>query len=95
MNKKILIFYCLLCTTVYSFAQYNDAYKCIPANWWAGMKMNKIQLLLSGDAIGNADGYTINYPGITVNKVTKAEKEDYAFVDITNNRVEFDYLIEN
>lgn len=83
MNKKILIFYCLLCTTVYSFAQYNDAYKCIPANWWAGMKMNKIQLLLSGDAIGNADGYTINYPGITVNKVTKAEKEDYAFVDIT------------
>ncbi len=83
MRKKILMIYFLLFTAVYSFAQYNDAYKCIPANWWAGMKMNKIQLMLSGDAIGNADGYTINYPGITVTKVTKAEKEDYAFVDIT------------
>ncbi|MBP6025521.1 alpha-amylase family glycosyl hydrolase [Ferruginibacter sp.] len=81
--KKTVFSFVLLCATLISFAQYNDAYKCIPANWWAGMKMNKIQLMLSGDAIGNADGYTINYPGITVTKVTKAEKEDYAFVDIT------------
>jgi neopullulanase len=81
--KKTVFSFVLLYTALVSFAQYNDAYKCIPANWWAGMKMNKIQLMLSGDAIGNADGYTINYPGITVTKVTKAEKEDYAFVDIT------------
>ncbi len=81
--KKIVFSFVLLYTVLISFAQYNDAYKCIPANWWAGMKMNKIQLMLSGDAIGNAGGYTINYPGITVTKVTKAEKEDYAFVDIT------------
>lgn len=81
--KKIVFSFVLVYTALVSFAQYNDAYKCIPANWWAGMKMNKIQLMLSGDAIGNADGYTINYPGITVTKVTKPEKEDYAFVDIT------------
>lgn len=64
-------------------AQYNDAYKCYPANWWAGMKWNKVQLMLYGDAIGNADNYTINYPGIKVTKVTKAESNNYAFVDIT------------
>lgn len=64
-------------------AQFNDAYKCYPANWWAGMKWNKVQLMLYGDAIGNADNYTINYPGIKVTKVTKAESNNYAFVDIT------------
>ena len=86
MKKRlatILLGSLFLILSVSTFAQYNDSYKCYPANWWAGMKMNKIQLMLHGDAIGNADSYIINYPGITVTKITKAEKEDYAFVDIT------------
>jgi len=81
--KKTAVFLALLFTACVSVAQYNNAYKCYPANWWAGMKMNKIQLMLYGDAIGNAGGYTISYPGITVTKVTKPENNNYAFLDIS------------
>ena len=81
--KKILFAVFGLIFFSSSFAQYNDSYKCYPANWWAGMKLNKIQLMLHGDAIGNAEGYIINYPGIKVEKVTKPENNNYAFVDIT------------
>lgn len=81
--KKILFAVCGLIFLSSSFAQYNDSYKCYPANWWAGMKLNKIQLMLHGDAIGNADGYTINYPGIKLEKVTKPENNNYAFLDIS------------
>ncbi len=81
--KKISFTFCLLLFVANCFAQYNDSYKCYPTNWWAGMKMNKIQLMLHGDAIGNADGFVINYPGIKVAKVTKAENENYVFVDIS------------
>ncbi|MEI7736820.1 MAG: glycoside hydrolase family 13 protein [Ferruginibacter sp.] len=81
--KKIFAALAILFSSLSCLAQYNDAYKCYPANWWAGMKLNKIQLMLHGDAIGNADGYTITYPGIKVEKVTKAENVNYAFVDIS------------
>jgi neopullulanase len=81
--KKILFPFWLLLLTICTFAQYNQSYKCYPANWWAGMKMNKIQLMLHGDAIGNATGYTISYPGIKISKVTKAENNNYVFIDIS------------
>ena len=81
--KNCLITFSLLIFAFSLKAQYNDAYKCYPSNWWAGMKWNKVQLMLYGDAIGNADTYTINYPGIKVTKVTRAESNNYAFVDIT------------
>jgi len=81
--KKTTVFLTLLFTAWVSVAQYNNAYKCYPSNWWAGMKMNKIQLMLYGDAIGNASGFAISYPGITVTKVTKPENNNYAFLDIS------------
>ena len=81
--KNCLITFSFLIFAFSIKAQYNDAYKCYPANWWAGMKWNKVQLMLYGDAIGNADNYTINYPGIKVTKVTRAESNNYAFLDIT------------
>jgi glycosidase len=79
--KTIFVAFSLLLTNV--ILSQNTSVKCYPANWWPGMKLNKIQLMLHGDAIGNADGFTINYPGIKVDKVTVAENKNYAFVDIT------------
>lgn len=80
--KKQLITYYLLLTALISFSQYNESYKCYPQHWWAGMKMNKIQLMIYGDAIKNADGFAINYPGIKITKVSKLESDNYAFIDI-------------
>jgi neopullulanase len=81
--KKIFSAFSLLLFAFASMAQNNDAYKCYPANWWAGMKWNKVQLMLYGDAIGNADNFTINYPGIKITKVNKVENNNYVFLDIT------------
>ncbi len=81
--KKIIITYCLMLVSVLSFSQYNDSYKCYPQHWWAGMKMNKIQLMIYGDAIRNVGGFAINYPGITITKISFQESYNYAFIDVT------------
>lgn len=50
MKRKYLFTCCLLLIINYGFTQNTNTLKCYPANWWAGMKMNKIQLMLhSGD----------------------------------------------
>jgi len=56
-----------------------DAY---PANWWVGMKEHKLQVMLHGTGIGNATGFTINYPGVTLNKITKTHNKNYVFLDL-------------
>lgn len=81
--KKLILAICLSVFAPALFAQYNDAYKCYPGNWWPGMKWNKVQLMIYGDAIGNADNFTISYPGIRLNKVHKLENKNYVFLDIT------------
>jgi glycosidase len=90
LKKKIKIFmkkaFTLVCLFFFigkSSAQYNSSYKCYPANWWPGMKMNTIQLMIYGDAVGNADTYTISYPGVKINKITKAANNNYVFIDIS------------
>lgn len=80
--KKIILSICLAFILLNANAQYNPGYKCYPYCWWPGMKMNKIQLMLNGDAIGNADSFAINYPGIKITKMTKAESNNYVFLDI-------------
>ena len=54
-----------------------------PANWWVGMKNPKLQVMLYGSGIGNATGFTINYPGVVLTKVSKVENKNYAFLDLT------------
>jgi glycosidase len=60
----------------------NNSYKCYPTNWWVGMKWNKVQIMIHGNGIGNADTFTINYPGIKLEKVNKVENKNYVFLDI-------------
>lgn len=61
-------------------AQTTDVY---PTNWWVGMKNPKLQLILHGKDVGNATGVTVSYPGVTLNKVTKAKNKNYVFLDLT------------
>ena len=53
-----------------------------PSNWWPGMKLNKIQLMVHGEGIGNSSAVTITYPGIQLLKVNKVENGNYAFLDV-------------
>lgn len=75
--KKLIAIFCLCAISIISFSQETQIY---PANWWVGMKMNKVQLMIHGK---NLSGAVINYPGIQVTKVQKAENDNYLFVDIT------------
>ena len=79
--KKILVSYFLFFVFYSSVAQ---GYKCYPTNWWIGMKWNKVQVMVHGDAIANAaKGYSINYPGVKIIKVNKVENVNYIFLDLT------------
>ncbi len=53
-----------------------------PTNWWVGMKNPKLQLMLHGKDIGKATGFAISYPGVSLNKVTRAKNSNYVFLDL-------------
>ena len=63
-----------------SFAQ--KEVSLFPKNWWVGMKWNKLQIMLHGDSIGNATAFTVDYPGVVLKKVNKAENRNYVFLDL-------------
>jgi len=52
-----------------------------PLNWFVGMKNPKLQLLINGNGIGEATPQ-INYPGVTIKKVSKADSKNYLFIDL-------------
>ncbi len=60
----------------------NNSYKCYPPNWWVGMKWNEVQIMIHGNDIGNGDAYTINYPGVKLEKINKVENKNYVFLDV-------------
>ena len=80
--KNILMIAVLVCNAIISTAQ-ESAYHCYPTNWWAGMKWNKVQVILHGNGISTAAGKaTINYPGVQLLKVYKVENSNYLFLDL-------------
>ncbi len=82
MLKKLTAFTAFIFCLCAALAQEN-AYQCYPANWWPGMKWNKVQVMIHGDAIANADGgFSISYPGIKLVKVNKVENVNYVFLDL-------------
>ena len=65
------------------FATAQENIKAYPSHWWTGMKLNKIQLMLRGDQVGNASRATISYPGVSLTKVTRVANKNYLFLDLT------------
>lgn len=78
---KKIFFFLFICISFTAFSI--DFYGVYPSHWWVGMKTNKLQLLLRGENVGMFTKVTMNYPGITVNKITKTESKNYLIVDIT------------
>jgi glycosidase len=81
--KKITLFLLITFYFCSNLSAQNNSYKCYPTNWWVGMKWNKVQIMIHGNDIANGDAYTINYPGVKLEKVNKVENKNYVFLDIT------------
>ena len=62
-----------------SYSQYAKLY---PTCWWAGMKWNRVQLLIRGDQSLENDQIKINYPGLTVIKSFHCENKKYIILDL-------------
>ena len=80
MKKITLFFLITFCFCSNLFAQ-DNSYNCYPTNWWVGMKWNKVQVMIHGSGIGNASAFTINYPGVRLEKANKVESRNYVFLD--------------
>ncbi|GJM63043.1 neopullulanase SusA [Persicobacter diffluens] len=53
-----------------------------PLNWWVGMKNPALQLMIHGENIADLNP-TINYAGVSLDRVIKVENPNYLFVDLT------------
>ena len=52
-----------------------------PLNWWVGMKNPVVQLLINGNDVGETTPM-INYPGVTIKKISKGDSKNYLFIDL-------------
>ncbi len=52
-----------------------------PPNWWVGMKNENLQLLVQGENIADSE-IKIEYPGVELVKVNKANNEQFLFLDL-------------
>lgn len=83
--KKILLLCLTVSASLLSVAQ-NESIKVYPTHWWTGMKWNKLQVMVHSENDKNvwADklAVNINYPGVKLLKVNKAENPKYVFLDL-------------
>ncbi|NRD21794.1 glycoside hydrolase family 13 protein [Winogradskyella litoriviva] len=59
----------------------NDIEKVEPPHWWTGFKNQKLQLLVKHPNIGSAIP-KINYSGVRIAEVHKADSPNYLFLDL-------------
>ena len=78
--KKIGLL-CLAVSICLLAAAQTTEIKTYPTHWWTGMKNPALQVMLHGKNIGNSS-FTINYPGVQVKKVFKADNPNYVFIDL-------------
>ncbi|WP_248722069.1 glycoside hydrolase family 13 protein [Seonamhaeicola sp. ML3] len=58
-----------------------DIERIEPLNWWVGFKSQELQLLVKHPNISKATP-KINYTGVTIDKVHKADSPNYLFIDL-------------
>ena len=84
--KKILPSIFLFCISYPGFAQ--KQLEVYPANWWAGIKMNKVQLMIheKDSAVILAVAKLVvqsSSPDVKITKVNTVENKRYLFIDNT------------
>jgi neopullulanase len=77
---KILVFLVIWFLAFTSFAQSIEVY---PPNWWVGMKLNTVQVLLrSTDPTFNKQVFAVNYSGVSIVKSHLFENGKYQALDV-------------
>src|ERR1700712_4611621 len=88
--KKFLSF--LIFNFSFSIALFSQTagIKCYPGNWWAGMKWNKLQIMVHGDKIADDFPMIKMGPkgvklatGIYLTAINRVENPNYVFLDLT------------
>ncbi|MCX7874875.1 MAG: alpha-amylase family glycosyl hydrolase [Melioribacteraceae bacterium] len=79
MKKFLMLVFFVSVTKL--FSQEIEINKIEPGNWWQGMKLNKIQLMIYGKNLKNFKA-SFDNPKIKIIKTYELENNDYAFVDI-------------
>lgn len=78
--KKFVVVDLFICFFFVANAQYATLY---PANWYIGMKWNKVQVIVkSNDSLLHHQQVQINYPGVQLKKVHSFENGKYLALDI-------------
>ncbi len=56
-----------------------------PAFWWAGMKSDKLQLMVHGDSIADFTP-SLTHPGVRINSIKRVSNRNYLFINLGINR---------
>ncbi|APY11422.1 alpha-amlyase [Seonamhaeicola sp. S2-3] len=67
-----------------SMEEFNEIERIEPLNWWVGFKNKNLQLLVKHPDISKATP-KINYEGVTISEVHKADSPNYLFIDLIIN----------
>jgi hypothetical protein len=79
--KKMISFVTFVCFVNFLFAQQVSMY---PTNWFVGMKLNKVQVLLrSTDPSFSKAKFEVKYPGVTLTKTHSFTNGKYVALDLT------------
>ncbi len=86
--KKIFSLCLLICTCIFVYAQSNQI-NVYPTHWWAGMKWNKLQVMVHGNKVAD------NFPmikmgpegvklatGVRLLKINRVENPNYIFLNL-------------
>lgn len=88
MKRKVFSVVCLLLLSFFATAQ-QAKYTCYPGNWWAGMKWNKVQVMVHGDKVAEqfpmikmgARGIKLA-TGVNLVKINRVQNGNYIFLDL-------------
>lgn len=83
MKKIVALF--LLTGTYFAAGAQQPGTQSYPANWWPGMKWNKVQVMLHADSglvIPDKLTVAVKHPGVKLIKTHQVENKRYLFVDL-------------
>ena len=77
MIRKLIF----LAFSIWSMNAVSQVERVEPPNWWTGFENNQLQLLVYGNEVGNATP-AIDYPGVEIQEIHKADSPNYLFIDL-------------
>jgi len=86
--RKLFLVIAISLISFFSFAQ-TKSYTCYPTHWWAGMKWNKVQVMVHGNKIADdfpmikmGPGGVKLATGVNLVKINRVENPNYIFLDL-------------